>query len=88
MSFIKPGAKVFIRTVTMFHTGKVVAISDDEILLDQAAWIADTGRFANSLLSGVFSEVEPFPEGSKVVVNRKSVIDMLEVDFDLPTKQK
>ena len=45
-----------------------------------AAWIADTGRFADSLKTCEFSEVEPFPQGREVIVGRSAVIDAVEID--------
>jgi hypothetical protein len=57
------GAAYLIRTVTMFDTGRVVAVTEHEIVLEDAAWIADTGRFADALQKCEFSEVEPFPDG-------------------------
>ncbi len=37
------GNKVFIRTVTMYHVGKIVLLDKDMIILDDASWVADTG---------------------------------------------
>lgn len=80
------GAKYFIRTVTYYYTGRLVWVGDKELVLDTCAWIADTGRFANTLKTGDFLEVEPMGDG--VVVGRGSIIDACKVDFELPTKQK
>ena len=52
-----------IRTVSMIDTGRLVAVYDKEIVLEDAAWIADTGRFTQALATATFSEVEPFPDG-------------------------
>lgn len=57
------GAVYFIRTVTMIDVGRVVAASDKFVILEDAAWVADTGRFANALKDWNFKEVEPFPNG-------------------------
>lgn len=83
----KVGRNYFIRTVTMALTGKLVAVTKQELVLENAAWIADTGRFANFLISGVASKVEPFPDG-QVVVGRGAVIDAVIVGWPLPRKQK
>ena len=80
------GKNYLIRTVTMINTGKLVAVTEQEIVLEQAAWIADTGRFANALKTGKFDEVEPFPDG-KVIVGRGAVIDAVEIK-ELPREQK
>ncbi len=82
----KIGANYLIRTVTMIDTGKLVAVSEHELVLEEAAWIADTGRFADALMKGSFVEVEPFPDG-EVIVGRGAVIDAVQIKT-LPRKQK
>lgn len=85
--FWKPGAKYFIRTVTHHHTGILVAITDKEILLKQAAWIADDGRLTDALRKGEFNEVEMFPDDRIVAVGRGGLIDAVELNT-IPTSQK
>ena len=80
------GEKYFIRTVTNYFTGKVVSVTDSDVVLSDAAWIADTGRFADAISKGSFSEVEPYK--NNVIVNRKAIIDMTSIEFDLPRTQK
>lgn len=74
-----PGQAYLIRTVTMIDTGVLVSVNEHEIILKDAAWIADTGRFNETLKSGSFSEVEPFPDGL-VAVGRSAVIDAVRID--------
>ena len=80
------GENVFIRTVTMYHTGKVVAVSDKFVTLSDAAWIADTGRFSDALKTGNLSEVEPV-EGL-VRVSLGAIVDVFEWKHELPRIQK
>lgn len=72
------GANYFVRTVTMAQTGRLVAVTPLELVLEDAAWIADTGRFGAAVASAEFSEVEPFPAG-RVIVGRTAVIDACEI---------
>jgi len=81
------GEKYFIRTVTMALTGECVWVGEQELVLKDASWIADTGRFSTALKSGEFSEVEPFPH-EKVIIGRGSVIDATVWDKPLPRSQK
>ena len=81
------GQNYLIRTVTMIDTGRLVAISDHELVLEDAAWIADTGRFYDALKSLKFNEIEPFPDGI-VIIGRGSIIDAVPVTGDLPRSQK
>ena len=85
--FWEIGKAYFIRTVTMAQVGRLVDVTDHEILLSCASWVADTGRFHTALKTGEFSEVEPFPHGV-VAVGRGSIIDACEFRHTLPTTQK
>jgi len=71
------GSAVFIRTVTYHYTGRVVRETDTEIELDDAAWIADSGRFCQALITGQFSEVEPYPSGMTVSVLKGAIVDIV-----------
>ena len=80
------GKNYLIRTVTHYYTGRLVAIFEKELVLEDAAWIADTGRFATALKSGNLNEVEPM-EGP-VVVGRGAIIDASIWKHALPNQQK
>ena len=80
------GKNVFIRTLTCYYTGKVERITKNSIELSTAAWIADTGRFHNALLTGVLNEVEPYP--GNVLVQRNNSSDITEWKHELPRNQK
>jgi len=81
------GKNYFLRTVTHHHTGRLVQVTPYELVLENAAWIADDGRLTQALVSGDFNEVERFPEGSKVIVGRGSIIDAVQIPI-IPTSQK
>ena len=83
----KIGKGYFIRTVTAYLTGRLVAVTSQELVLTDAAWIADTGRFADALKKASFNEVEPFPDG-EVVVGRGAIIDACIFEQALPRSQK
>ena len=76
------GTAVMIRCVTMYYTGRIVALDDREVLLTDAAWIADTGRFGEALATGKLNEVEVYP--GTVSVARGSILDVTEWRHDLP----
>ncbi len=80
------GGMYLIRTVTMIDTGRVVEVNEHEIVLEDAAWIADTGRYADALKTASFNEVEPFPDG-KVIIGRGAIIDAVQINA-LPREQK
>ena len=80
------GKNYLIRTVTHIQTGRLVAVGQHELVLEDAAWIADTGRFSGALHSCDFSEVEPFPDGH-VLVGRGALIDAVQIS-EAPRKLK
>ena len=82
----KVGENYLIRTVTMIQTGKVAAITGGFLVLEQAAWIANTARFYDTLKSGDLDEVEPFPDGCFVAI--ASIVDAAPWKHALPTEQK
>ena len=68
------GKHYVIRTVTMIDVGKLVQVTDKELVLENASWIADTGRWNEFLKNGIYSESEPFPDG-KIIVGRSAIVD-------------
>jgi hypothetical protein len=80
------GESYLIRTVTLYYTGRIHAITDSDLVLRDAAWIADTGRFHDALRTGELSEVEPFT--SDVIVSRSGIIDATPWKYQLPREQK
>jgi len=84
------GKNYFIRTVTLHFTGKLVAVTDKELVLVDAAWIADTGRFSQFVKGDLQSsvEIEPYPDKEKVIVCRGGIIDAIEWKHSLPRTQR
>lgn len=80
------GANYMIRTVTMIDTGILVAVTQQELVLEEAAWIPDTGPFAQAVEKAEFGEVEPFPSG-RVIIGRGSIIDAVKIKA-IPRSQK
>lgn len=81
------GKAYFIRTVTHHLTGRLIKVTSKELVLEDAAWIADDGRFHEALRDGKLNEVEPFPNG-KVIVGRGALIDAVEWFHPLPRTVK
>lgn len=80
------GSKVFIRTVTYHHVGEVVGVEDGWLVLDNASWVADSGRFGAALAGEKpLSEVEYVGECS---VNVSTIVDVFPWLHDLPAESK
>ena len=82
------GKPYLIRTVTMIQHGILVDVTDKELVLIKAAWIADTGRFSDFINGKIEpNEVEPFPPNQPVIIGRGALIDAVILGGTF-TKQK
>lgn len=82
----KIGKHYFIRTVTMYLVGKLTNVTSKELVLVDASWVCDTGRFHDALKNGTLNEVEPFLDD--VILNRECIIDATVWNHVLPNEQK
>ena len=80
------GNKYLIRTVTHYYSGRIVAIYTHELVLEDAAWIPDTGRLGDCLKDGKFNEIEPIP--GRLIIGRGAIVDCIAWEFDLPRIKK
>jgi hypothetical protein len=76
------GKSVFIRTLSMNYTGRIIGEDAGCLLLEDAAWIAVGGRFGDMLANGTLDEVEPYP--GVVAVNSSHILDVTEWTHALP----
>jgi hypothetical protein len=68
------GKTYVIRTVTMIQLGKLIAVHPQELVLKDASWIADTGRFHQFLKDPrTRNESEPFT--ADCIVGRGAIVD-------------
>ena len=79
------GGKWFIRTVTFHLIGKVVRRSGLFLVLQDASWVADSGRFMQAIKNGTLSEVEPVGDA---IVGLASIVDAFPWKHALPKDQK
>ena|ERR1035437_231203 len=82
------GKAYLLRSVTHIDIGIVKAVGDKEIVISNASWIADTGRYHDALKGGVdkLNEVEPYLDD--VIVNRSAIVDATIWRHAVPTAQK
>ena len=72
------GEKYLIRTVTFTLTGQVKSKVGDFLVLEQADWIADTGRFSIALEDQEnFNEIEPFKNDA--IVAKNAIVDATKI---------
>lgn len=74
------GKPYLIRTVTMIQHGILVDVTPNELVLSEASWIADTGRFHDFITGKIEpNEIEPFPQNQIVIIGRGSLIDACQL---------
>jgi hypothetical protein len=79
------GKKWFFRTVTYHLVGEVTKKIGNILQLENASWVADSGRFMNAIKEGKLSEVEPV---GTAFINLDSVTDFFPWGHKLPKDQK
>ena len=79
------GEKIFIRTVTYHQLGKVKAVTPGFVELEDASWVADSGRFHQALTKGTLDEVEYV---GAAYVSLGAVVDVFPWPHALPTASK
>ena len=79
---------VIVRTVTMIYTGKLIQVTESDLVLVDCSWIPETERFMQFVADGKVKECEPYPEGLPVFINRGALLDMCELKKELPRSQK
>jgi len=85
------GANYHIRTGTHHYTGTFVGFNgpnNSEIVIKDAAWIPDEGRFTQAISTGSFNEVEPYPDGEPVMINRQFINAAVRIGWLVPRSQK
>jgi hypothetical protein len=76
------GAPYLIRCVTFYYTGRLVAVHANELVLDTAAWIPDTGRYHECVKSGTVKECEPIV--GQLIIGRGSIVDATRWPSNVP----
>jgi hypothetical protein len=79
------GKKIFVRTVTYHLLGRVTKIVGGFVFLEEASWVADSGRFMQFVKDGAVKEVEPIGDW---FFNISSVVDGCIWKHALPKEQK
>lgn len=80
------GRAYLIRTVTNYWTGRVDRVVGDFLVLSEAAWIADTGRYSEAIDEAHLKEIEP--ARGAVIVGLGSIIDAQVWTASLPRVAK
>lgn len=79
------GKSYLIRTVTYHVLGKIKTIKGDFLVLENASWVADSGRFGEAITKGTLSEVE---YAGDAIVNVNAITDAYPWAHKLPDQTK
>ena len=79
------GKAWFFRTVTYHLVGRAIRLIDKFVVLEDASWIPDSGRFMQAIKDGTLSEVEPI---GTAFVNLDTITDFFPWKNSLPRDQK
>ena len=82
------GENYLIRTVTMTSVGKLKKVTNSELVLTNASWIADTGRYHDAIKDGFSSAAEIEPYIDDIIINRSAIVDATKYRHELPSKQQ
>lgn len=83
MQAFEIGKSYFFRAVTFHCIGQVVGRDRQFLILGDAAWVADSGRFTLALKTGVLAEVEPTGD---MTLNMDAIVDAFPWPHELPGK--
>jgi len=81
----KVGNTYFFRTVTFHLVGEVVRQDGDWLELNDASWVADSGRFHKAIAEGSLNEVERV---GNAYINLLTVTDAFPWTHSLPDASK
>ena len=79
------GKPYFIRTVTYHMLGKIEKISGNFLILSEASWIADSGRFSTAILKGELSEAEYVDDA---IISMTAIVDAFPWSSKMPKETK
>lgn len=69
------GKQWHVQTATAYYVGTLEAVTEGELVLADAAWVADTGRFNEYMKGGKPNEMEPC--NGPVIINRGAIISAM-----------
>ena len=86
--FLQVGEAFLFRSVTHIELGRITKVDGEFVFIEEASWIAETGRYSDTFKIGPsnLGEVEPYPIGTWV--NVEACTNIVPWPHDLPREQK
>lgn len=79
------GKAYLIRTVTYHMLGRIEKISGDFLIMTDASWVADSGKFSTAITKGELSETEYVGDA---IVNLTAIVDAFPWGHKIPKETK
>lgn len=79
------GKAYLIRTVTYHMVGKIERISGNFLVLEDASWVADSGKFSTAIAKGELSEIEYVGDA---IVSMPAIVDAFPYNHKTPKDSK
>ena len=84
-NFFEIGKAYFFRGITYHWVGRIVAIDGSFLRLENASWVADSGRFGEAIAQGTLQEMEYTGDA---YVNLSAMNDIVPWNHALPTQSQ
>lgn len=59
---VEVGQTVIIRGIPFYYIGRITYVDDKRLVLENACWLADSGRWSEALQTGDINECEKYPD--------------------------
>ena len=79
------GKAYLIRTVTFHLLGRIEKVSGDFLVMTDASWVADSGKFSTAITKGELSESEYVGDA---IVNLTAIVDAFPWGHKIPKETK
>ena len=80
------GKRYLFQTVTLYYLGTLKAVTEGELVLGDAAWVADMGKASSFFAGAEPSESEALPQEKDVILSRGAVVAVIEASQKAVTK--
>ena len=81
------GQAYLIRCVSYHAVGRLVSVGASELVLADASWVADSGRYGEAVANGLGPKSETEYLGD-LIVGRGAVVDAVPYGHELPNTTK
>lgn len=80
------GKRYLFQTVTLYWLGTIVGITEGEIVITDAAWVADMGKASSFFGGNDPNESESLPAGKEMILSRGALVAVIEAQHKAITK--